>query len=89
MLRMTFRNYIGGRWADSVSGKLFENRNPADRTDLIGVFQESTPADAADAIAAAAVHTRPGVWFRRRDGRKFFSAQRSSSQSARKTSRAT
>jgi aldehyde dehydrogenase (NAD+) len=36
-----------------VSGKLFENRNPADRTDLIGVFQESTPADAADAIAAA------------------------------------
>ena len=54
MLRMTFRNYIGGQWADSVSGKLFENRNPADRTDLIGVFQESTPADAADAIAAAA-----------------------------------
>jgi len=51
---MTFRNYIGGQWADSVSGKLFENRNPADRTDLIGVFQESTPADAADAIAAAA-----------------------------------
>ncbi|HEX2462002.1 MAG TPA: aldehyde dehydrogenase family protein, partial [Vicinamibacterales bacterium] len=51
---MTFRNYIGGRWVDSVSGKLFENRNPAHRTDLIGVFQESTPADAADAIAAAA-----------------------------------
>jgi alpha-ketoglutaric semialdehyde dehydrogenase len=53
MLRMTFRNYIGGRWADSVSGKLFENRNPAERTDLIGVFQESTPGDAADAVAAA------------------------------------
>ena len=54
MLRMTFRNYIGGRWVDSRSGKLFENRNPADQTDLIGLFQESTPEDAADAIAAAA-----------------------------------
>jgi alpha-ketoglutaric semialdehyde dehydrogenase len=54
MLRMTFRNYIGGQWTDSVSGRLFENRNPANQADLIGMFQESTPADAADAIAAAA-----------------------------------
>ena len=51
---MTFRNFIDGRWIDSRSGKLFENRNPADRADLIGLFQESTSEDAADAIAAAA-----------------------------------
>ena len=51
---MTFRNYIDGQWVASRAGKLFENRNPADQTDLIGMFQESTPEDAADAIAAAA-----------------------------------
>ena len=51
---MTFRNYIDGQWKDSRSGKLFENRNPANRADLIGLFQESSPEDAADAIAAAA-----------------------------------
>ena len=51
---MTFNNYIDGRWVPSRSGKVFENRNPADQRDLIGVFQESTPEDASDAIAAAA-----------------------------------
>ena len=50
---MTFNNYIDGRWVPSRSGKVFENRNPADQRDLIGVFQESTPEDASDAIAAA------------------------------------
>jgi alpha-ketoglutaric semialdehyde dehydrogenase len=54
MLCMTFKNYVGGRWVDSTSGRLFENRNPADGADLIGLFQDSTPADAAEAIAAAA-----------------------------------
>jgi alpha-ketoglutaric semialdehyde dehydrogenase len=51
---MKFLNYIDGRRVPSRSGKLFENRNPADRDDLIGLFQESTPEDAADAVAAAA-----------------------------------
>jgi len=51
---MTFNNYIDGRWVPSRSGKVFENRNPADQRDLIGLFQESTPDDASDAIAAAA-----------------------------------
>ena len=51
---MTFRNFIDGRWIDSRSGKVFENRNPADQADLIGLFQESTSEDAADAMAAAA-----------------------------------
>ncbi|MSO46426.1 MAG: aldehyde dehydrogenase family protein [Acidobacteria bacterium] len=53
MLSMTFNNYIDGRWVPSRSGKVFENRNPADQRDLIGLFQESTPEDASDAIAAA------------------------------------
>ncbi|MGH9253619.1 MAG: aldehyde dehydrogenase family protein [Vicinamibacterales bacterium] len=51
---MTFQNYIDGEWVPSRSGALFDNRNPADQTDLIGVFQESTAEDAAGAVAAAA-----------------------------------
>jgi len=51
---MTFNNYIDGRWVPSRTGKLFENRNPADQRDLIGLFQASATEDASDAIAAAA-----------------------------------
>src|SRR5262245_46834442 len=50
----TFDNFIAGEWVPSTSGRIFENRNPADFEDLIGSFQESTPADAERAIAAAA-----------------------------------
>ena len=50
----TYKNYIDGQWVASSSGKTFENRNPANTDDLIGVFQESTAADVNAAIAAAA-----------------------------------
>ena len=50
---MVFNNYIDGRWVPSRSGALVENRNPADHSDLIGLFQESTPEDAAAALDAA------------------------------------
>jgi aldehyde dehydrogenase (NAD+) len=53
-VRAVFDNLIGGRWTQSSSGRLFENRNPADHDDLIGLFQDSTPEDAERAIAAAA-----------------------------------
>src|SRR5262245_13189036 len=49
----TYHNYIDGHWVPSVSGELFENRNPADRDDLIGVFQRSTTVDVARAVDAA------------------------------------
>jgi aldehyde dehydrogenase (NAD+) len=49
----TFNNFIDGRWVPARAGGQFENRNPADRRDLIGMFQQSTPDDAADAVAAA------------------------------------
>src|SRR5436190_19741855 len=48
-----YTNLIDGRWTASSSGRHFENRNPADGDDLIGVFQESTAEDAERAIAAA------------------------------------
>jgi aldehyde dehydrogenase (NAD+) len=50
----TFNNYIGGEWAPSRSGRLFENRNPADHREVIGRFQESAEEDAVAAIDAAA-----------------------------------
>src|SRR5215471_12326405 len=49
----TYYNLIDGEWVQSVSGKLFENRNPANTGDLIGLFQQSDAADAARAIDAA------------------------------------
>src|SRR2546427_5936139 len=50
----TYRNFIDGSWVPSVSGDLFENRNPANTDDLIGVFQKSTRDDVKRAIDAAA-----------------------------------
>ena len=50
---MTFANYIGGEWVPSESGATFENRNPANTTDLIGLFPDSTTKDAERAVVAA------------------------------------
>ena len=37
-----YENFIGGKWLASKSGKTFENRNPANTDDLIGLFPAST-----------------------------------------------
>ncbi len=49
-----FRNFIGGEWVSAASGATFENRNPADTTDIVGLFQQSDASDARQAIDAAA-----------------------------------
>jgi aldehyde dehydrogenase (NAD+) len=46
-------NYIGGEWVTSSSGETFEDRNPADRDDLVGIFPESGREDVLAAVAAA------------------------------------
>src|SRR3954462_10124600 len=51
---MTHDNHVDGAWGPSASGQTFENRNPADTSDLIGVYQQSNAADVDAAIAAAA-----------------------------------
>src|SRR2546430_1801273 len=48
-----YKNFIDGQWVPSSSGKTFENRNPADREDLIGTFQESNADDLNAAVDAA------------------------------------
>ena len=50
----TYENFIDGQWVASRSGQTFENRNPANTDDLIGIFQHSTAEDVRAAIAAAA-----------------------------------
>jgi alpha-ketoglutaric semialdehyde dehydrogenase len=49
----TYYNYLDGEWAPSASGQVFENRNPANTDDLVGVFQQSSRNDVARAIEAA------------------------------------
>ncbi len=49
----TFKNFIGGQWVAPATGAYFENRNPADRDDIIGCFPRSGPDDVARAVASA------------------------------------
>jgi aldehyde dehydrogenase (NAD+) len=49
----SFRNYLDGRWVEARSGKMLEDRNPANRNDLIGLFPASGPADVERAVEAA------------------------------------
>ncbi|HEU5463805.1 MAG TPA: aldehyde dehydrogenase family protein, partial [Candidatus Binatia bacterium] len=46
-------NYIDGKWLGAQSGKTFENRNPANRNELLGRFPESGIEDVDAAVRAA------------------------------------
>src|ERR1039458_3411630 len=48
-----FKNFIDGEWVEASTGETFENRNPADTRDLVGIFQKSAKADVDSAVAAA------------------------------------
>ncbi len=48
-----FRNFINGEWVESRSGRAYENRNPANTDELIGMFASSTAEDADAAVDAA------------------------------------
>src|SRR5881275_2741650 len=48
-----FKNFIGGAWVPPATGAYFENRNPADRDDVIGCFPRSGPEDVARAVSSA------------------------------------
>ncbi len=47
------KNYIDGEWVESSTGETFENRNPADTRDVVGIFQKSAKADVDAAVDAA------------------------------------
>ncbi len=51
------RNFIAGTWSDSLSGKRFQSRNPADTRQVVteAPFSEQTDVDRAVAAARAAL----------------------------------
>ncbi|HEY7445346.1 MAG TPA: aldehyde dehydrogenase family protein, partial [Vicinamibacterales bacterium] len=46
-------NFIDGVWKPATSQETFENRNPANRDDVIGLFARSSRADVDAAVEAA------------------------------------
>ena len=50
-----FKNFINGKWVEAKSGKTFENRNPANWSELIGVFPKSGTEDVDEAVRAARI----------------------------------
>ncbi len=48
-----FNNFIAGSWVPPDSSEYFENRNPADETDLVGEFPLSCPSDVERAVQSA------------------------------------
>ncbi len=48
-----FRNYVDGEWVEARTGETFENINPADTREVIGIFQKSGPEDVNMAVDAA------------------------------------
>src|ERR1700675_1598912 len=48
-----YRNFIDGEWVESASGETFEDRNPADTRDVVGIFQKSNKDDVNAAVDAA------------------------------------
>ncbi len=48
-----FKNFIGGQEKDAESGRTFENRNPADWDDVVGIFPRSDKSDVDGAVQAA------------------------------------
>ena len=48
-----FQNFIGGRWQDASTGSHFENRNPANREEVIGLFPRSGEMDVSRAVESA------------------------------------
>ncbi len=47
------KNYINGEWVEARGGRTFQNRNPANYTELVGIFPASTQEDVNDAVDAA------------------------------------
>ena len=48
-----YKNFINGEWIESRGGKAFENRNPANIDELVGMFPAGTEEDVTAAIESA------------------------------------
>ena len=48
-----YQNFIGGKWVDAQSGETFENRNPANWNEIVGIFPKSGQEDVNEAVKSA------------------------------------
>ena len=48
-----FKNFIDGEWVESTTGETFEDRNPADRREIVAIFQKSGKEDVDAGVDAA------------------------------------
>ena len=48
-----YKNLIDGEWVESFTGQTHENLNPADTSDVVGIFQRSGKEDVDAAVQAA------------------------------------
>jgi len=48
-----FQNFIAGEWCDSITGQTYENRNPANWSDIVGLFPRSNKEDVDRAVKTA------------------------------------
>ncbi|HEX9652702.1 MAG TPA: aldehyde dehydrogenase family protein [bacterium] len=48
-----YQNFIGGTWVDARGGETFENRNPANWEEVVGLFPNSTKEDVEAAVKSA------------------------------------
>src|ERR1700741_5277459 len=49
---LVYKNFINGEWVEASGGKAYENRNPANSDELVGMFVSSTSADVEAAVDA-------------------------------------
>ena len=47
------KNFVNGEWTESHSGRVFEDRNPAARQQVVAIFPQSDARDVAEAVEAA------------------------------------
>jgi len=52
-MEKVYNNFIQGKWLPSKTGRTYENRNPANTEDLIGIFPSSDANDVALAVQSA------------------------------------
>jgi acyl-CoA reductase-like NAD-dependent aldehyde dehydrogenase len=48
-----YQNFVDGQWCDAASGESFENRNPANWDEVVGIFPKSGKQEVERAVSAA------------------------------------
>ena len=48
-----YQNFIDGQWCDAANGEAFENRNPANWDEVVGIFPKSGKQEVERAVSAA------------------------------------